>query len=604
MKQLPQFVFVVALLAAPSQVCSQIFFTISMEGSEENPPVTTTARGTGWAVLSADQSTLTYQITYARLQSAYTASHFHLGARGANGPVIQAITFAGNTASGQWTNLPDSIIGHLLRGKIYANVHSSGNPGGEIRGHLRATQQGFSVSLDGSQEVPPVTTGARGTGWVLWEPDSLNNPRISYRVTIAGLSANLAAAHFHSSPPGVAGPVVQPISFGSDSTVDSRWNNVVDSAITHLAKGNLYVNVHSGNFPAGEIRGQVNRMAEWVYYFDLDGSNEVPPVTTTARGAGWAVLSTDLTRLKYQVTYARLQSSYTASHFHAGPRGVAGPVVQPISFTGNTSAGEWINLPDSIVRHILKGNIYVNIHTTGNPGGEIRGQLEGFVNAVGFSANLDGTQEVPPVTTGARGTGVVVYATPYGGGNDTIYYLATIAGLSSSLIASHFHVGLPGVAGPVVHPITFSDSSVFGTWAAFADSIVSHLAKGRLYFNVHSSNFPGGEIRGQVRLGSGTVTDVEEILDVKPQAFNLYQNYPNPFNPATVIHFEVPKRSHVMLKIYNLLGQEIVTLVDDVKDVGAYRVQFDAQSLSGGVYFYRMITDGAVTLTKKMIVLK
>lgn len=600
--------FVLALLVAGSipapQLKGQVFFTISMDGGQENPPVTTAAKGTGWAMLSADLTTLTYQITYARLQSAYTASHFHAGVRGTNGPVVRAIAFTGNTASGQWTNLPDTIVADLLRGKIYANIHTSGNPGGEIRGQLQPTQQGFSVSLDGVQEVPPVITGARGTGWVLWELDSLNSPRISYRVTIAGLSSNQTAAHFHAAPSGVAGPVVQPISFGGDSTASGIWTGVADSAITHLAKGNLYVNIHSTNFPGGEIRGQVNRTAEWVHYVDLSGSNEVPPVTTTGRGAGWAVLNTNMNSFKYQVTYARLQSSYTASHFHIAPPGVAGPVVRAITFTGNTASGEWTNLPDSVVRHILKGNVYMNIHTSGNPGGEIRGQLKGFVGAVGYSSNLDGSQEVPPTNTGARGTGVVVHYVPFSASVDTIYYLATIAGLSGSLTASHFHVGAPGVSGPVVHPISFSDSTASNQWLGFADSIITHLAKGNVYFNVHSSNFPGGEIRGQVRLGSGVVTGIQELSETVPQAFHLYQNYPNPFNPTTTIRFEVPHRSHIVLKLFNVLGQEVATLFDGFKESGSHLVQFNTHTLSSGVYFYRMFVEGGTPLTRKMIILK
>lgn len=335
----------------------------------------------------------------------------------------------------------------------------------------------------------------------------------------------------------------------------------------------------------------------------LDGSQENPPVTTASTGTGWAVLNTDMTRLKYQVTYARLQSAFAASHFHVGVRGINGPVVQPITFQGNTASGEWTNLHDSIVVHLLKGNVYTNVHSSGNPGGEIRGQLEGLFNGAGFSANLDGAQEVPPVSTTARGTGFALYQRPEGSAGDTIDYRITIAGLSAAFTASHFHSGPVGVAGPVVQPITFVDSTGVGSWGGFADSIVANIAKGGLYFNVHSGAFPGGEIRGQLLLGSGTITAVEQIGDAYPVAYHLSQNYPNPFNPSTSIDFAIPSRSQVILKVYNLLGQEVASLVDELKDAGSYRVRFDAEALSAGVYFYRLSAD-RFSITRKMILLK
>lgn len=85
--------------------------------------------------------------------------------------------------------------------------------------------------------------------------------------------------------------------------------------------------------------------------------------------------------------------------------------------------------------------------------------------------------------------------------------------------------------------------------------------------------------------------------------FELSQNYPNPFNPFTTIHFEIPKQSHVILKVYNLLGQEIVTLVDEIKQAGNYEVKFNTENVSSGVYFYQLIAGNSI-LTKKMIVMK
>ena len=85
--------------------------------------------------------------------------------------------------------------------------------------------------------------------------------------------------------------------------------------------------------------------------------------------------------------------------------------------------------------------------------------------------------------------------------------------------------------------------------------------------------------------------------------FILYQNFPNPFNPTTIISFEIPKSSFVKLKIYNTVGEEIATLVEEEKLSGNYEVEFDSSNLPSGIYFYSM-NAGAFSQTKKMILLK
>ncbi|MEO8447427.1 MAG: T9SS type A sorting domain-containing protein [bacterium] len=85
--------------------------------------------------------------------------------------------------------------------------------------------------------------------------------------------------------------------------------------------------------------------------------------------------------------------------------------------------------------------------------------------------------------------------------------------------------------------------------------------------------------------------------------FSLKQNYPNPFNPSTHFEFSIPEREFVTVKIYSLIGLEIATLINEVKQAGKYEVTFDGSNLSGGVYYYRL-TAGNYSDTKKMMLLK
>jgi beta-galactosidase len=88
-----------------------------------------------------------------------------------------------------------------------------------------------------------------------------------------------------------------------------------------------------------------------------------------------------------------------------------------------------------------------------------------------------------------------------------------------------------------------------------------------------------------------------------PTAFALEQNYPNPFNPLTTIRYGLPNRSHVTLKVYNALGQDVSALVQGEQEAGYHEVQFDASHLASGVYFYRL-TSGVVSQSRKLMILK
>ena len=98
-------------------------------------------------------------------------------------------------------------------------------------------------------------------------------------------------------------------------------------------------------------------------------------------------------------------------------------------------------------------------------------------------------------------------------------------------------------------------------------------------------------------------TDVKEAGTGKPYSFALDQNYPNPFNPSTKIQFQIPEAQFVTLKVYNLLGQEVSTLVNEQLQGGSYRAEFDGSNLPSGTYFYRL-QAGGFSEVKKMAIAK
>ena len=105
-----------------------------------------------------------------------------------------------------------------------------------------------------------------------------------------------------------------------------------------------------------------------------------------------------------------------------------------------------------------------------------------------------------------------------------------------------------------------------------------------------------------INAGSPVSVDDENTLQ-SPITFNLYQNYPNPFNPTTKIIWQSTVSSWQSLKVYDVLGNEVAILVNEEKPAGSYEVNFDAEGLSSGIYFYKL-QAGSFVETKKMILLR
>ena len=133
-------------------------------------------------------------------------------------------------------------------------------------------------------------------------------------------------------------------------------------------------------------------------------------------------------------------------------------------------------------------------------------------------------------------------------------------------------------------------------------------ANGKILFALNSDqnlNYRGVDIDKLVIHNGGNYTgnDLSNSFDLLPGNFVLHQNYPNPFNPTTNIQFSVPNLSPVSISIYNVRGEFIEYLVNDVYEPGNYTMHLDAGDYSSGIYFYRLQTENSI-LTRKFIIIK
>lgn len=452
-------------------------FIASLNGAQEVPAVATLASGSAAFILNADRSELRYTLRHNVTDA--TAAHLHAAAAGENGMIIEPIMPLAAESSGTIPLTP-TLATDLEAGKIYVNVHSPAYVNGEIRGQiLRPGEVLYTTGLTGLQETPPITTTATGSGSLI-----LNAAKTSVHFRVATTGITPTMAHIHKGMAKTAGP---PVYLLTPLGATMEGNQAVTAAdLQDLEAGLWYINVHSTPNPLGEIRGQLLLPGARMFVATLTGVQEVPAVTTTSAGNGMVVLAPDGGRIQYHLNTTAVP---TAAHFHRAPGGVAGPVEISITTLGPSMTGQTAISADQRAG-LERGLLYLNVYTATNPAGEVRGQILGFGETL-FTAVLSGAEEVPPVvTTATGGIGFILNAA-----GTQLRYDGTIANLIATM--AHVHLGPIGVAGPVVHDLGLSGTSLQGNFPISAADRISLNGAG-WYANVHSAMAPTGEVRGQM----------------------------------------------------------------------------------------------------------
>jgi len=225
--------------------------------------------------------------------------------------------------------------------------------------------------------------------------------------------------------------------------------------------------------------------AQNLFRATLDGTQEVPAVSTLA--GGWATITLDSTTGVVTYELRTWGLSGTGAHFHNSSGGI-----EVVLMGGPTTwVGSSLPLSSGQIADLQSGTWYVNVHTLGNPGGEIRGAIRPRPNQ--FGARLNAAQEVPPNGTVATGN-----ATATLNANGSLTYSVTVSGMTGT--AAHFHQAVfgSGVPGSIEVVLTGGPTTWSGTSLPLAPDQIEDLQNKRWYVNVHSAAFPGGQIRGQV----------------------------------------------------------------------------------------------------------
>ncbi len=203
-------------------------------------------------------------------------------------------------------------------------------------------------------------------------------------------------------------------------------------------------------------------------------------------------------------------------------------------------------------------------------------------------------------------SGTNLFAGTYGGGvflstNNGTSWTAVDSGLTYSSVYSLVVSGtnlFAGTYGGGVFLSTNNGTSWTAVDSGLTDSVVASLAVSGA--NLFAGTYSSGVWRRPL---SEMVTQVKHVNNQVASYYALEQNYPNPFNPTTTIGYQLPIESHVTLKVYDVLGSEVGTLVNERQNAGPHAIRFNASNLPSGVYFYRL-EAGTYHDTKKLLLLK
>jgi hypothetical protein len=611
--------FTLLVLAAQAQQSfGPLMFSAKLDTTQEGS-LAVLSSGRGMAGFTFENDTLWFDITANGLTGPITAAHIH--AESNHSVVYSLVPFINrNEIKGYIPGISfaDGSLKPFLEGEFYVNIHTSANPGGEISGRiLPETDINYLAKLDMAQagNTNPPDKMPIGLGTFNLSQD---NTMLEVNVLVNDLTSPITNAHLHYGMPGVSGPVIVPISqFRTGNSYRGVFDltTLADPAafLDSLQMGEVYVNIHTSNYPAGEIRGQLYKNRTLSFDTWLNSGSETgtidPTTPASAMGLCNLAVSSMMDTLWVNMVADSLSGAITGTHFHTGLPGVAGPVV--VSLTGFVNGNDISGyvLPGGpqfttsldfshFVTDAIEGGIYVNIHTALNPAGEVRGQVSGVARK-GVIYTMCAAQETGTIigATADQGSGFVTLDRNH----TNLHYGMAVSNLTTTLTGDHFHHALPGVSGPVIFSLP-PDTVIMGYWKTdFTTDIADMFVNGEIYANFHTSVNPGGEIRGQVATGDWC-SPKTGITDITPAVDNSVLIFPNPLKNNADIRYTLGTQGKVEFKMYNLLGTEVSNLTEGNRLPGTYDLVYDASALPGGIYFYRLLLNSKLVNTGKFIV--
>ncbi|HYK02112.1 MAG TPA: CHRD domain-containing protein [Thermoanaerobaculia bacterium] len=512
------------------------FVAFTADGAQVVPPNGTASTASCTADLDNAATAMAVQCTHNVV--APDAAHVHDAPAGQVGPTI--FTFP-SPASPLAANVPltPQQVASFAATFLYLDVHAEGTeeePGDEIRGQIGVPPVG---ATSGTIIIRKETFPAGGSGFTFDET-----------ITSGNFALNDGGSRtFSNVTPGTYTVVENDPAAGGYTLADLRCDDADSGADTFTRSA--AIRVGAGETVTCTFRNFETAPTDELFVFHLSGDQEVPPVNTPDRGGCMGRFDAAASELSLVCTHD--VDLPTVMHIHRAPAGSNGDIVFDLGEPASPVIATWSAMTPAEVADLMAGNFYVNIHTSGRPSGEIRGQIvPRTVDTVAFE--LDTAQVVPPGTSSASGDCTANL-------NDPATQLAVSCTHDlANPDEAHVHDAPRGENGPVVHTFTSPDSP-FAQNVPLTPRLVADFAASFLYVDIHadgtSEDIPGDQIRGQIGappvvVATGTIRIVKSTSPAGGTGFTFTDDIPGSAGAFTLHDGEVETFADVVAGTYTV----------------------------------------------------
>lgn len=361
---------------------------------------------------------------------------------------------------------------------------------------------------------------------------------------------------------------------------------VTGSGGTILKTTNGGTNWFAQSTTVGQIESLFFLNSSTGYGTGSDGS----VIYTFNGGTNWTTVSSGTTEVLHSIHFGNSTTGWAAGEFREICRTTNGGLNWTEQWNGS---GPWYSY------YALSGSTgFVTgydgiIYKTTNSGAN---WISVYSNAALIFYSIFFTSSTTGFAAGAGLPSPPIYRTTDSGNN----WIPISVPFGNAINSIHFPSASSGWGCGADQVIMTSDGG--STWTYQTSGVPSSLYRG-IYFANTLTGYAVGTLGTIIKTTNGGLTGFQQIQGKIPLSFNIYQNYPNPFNPSTKIKFDIPKQMFTKIIVYDLLGREINVLVSGELKPGSYEAEFDAKNYPGGVYFYKIITEG-FSQTNKMVLVK
>jgi hypothetical protein len=338
----------------------------------------------------------------------------------------------------------------------------------------------YAANFSGAQVAPTaVQSGFAGVGKFNLQAD---NVTLTYDITQNVPGA--MAVNLHIGAPGENGPTTHQLTPVSGHMTGSVMLSMQEQ--NALTIDQLYIDIPSQTNPQGEVRGQITPPGATIFVTVPSGSQEVPSLVTAYNAHASFIMSPDQSTMIYHVVTTAVP---TDVRLHRAIAAMNGPVAYPLTPIGQTVDGA-LTLNASDPDDLAHGHFYLNVVTSANPAGELRGQIAKPGETL-FSGSLSGLYEVPPVPSQASGGAQFILSAD----RTQMQYEAIVNGVIPT--AAEIDNAPAMMDGPVMHQLTLAQQGILGQMMMIGGDVQKFIG-GDVYINIRTASYTSGELRAQL----------------------------------------------------------------------------------------------------------